>query len=80
MVFMQQYFQLMIIANRVRQTDRSLIILLELLRAQWDMLYLGSNTRTTERIISENTSQITSSSKIVGGCSERIMEIFERIV
>ena len=39
--FIQQYFQLMIIANRVIQTGQSLIILLERVRAQLDMLSLG---------------------------------------
>ena len=38
---MQQYFQLMIIANRMRQIGQSLIILLEYVRAQLDMLSQG---------------------------------------
>ena len=39
--FVQQYFQLMAIITRVRQTSRTLITLLEHVRAQLDMLSLG---------------------------------------
>lgn len=39
--FVQQYFQLIIITNRVQQTGQSLIILLDHMKAQLDMLSLG---------------------------------------
>ena len=39
--FVQQFFQLMMITNKVRQTSQSLTILLEHVRAQLDMLSLG---------------------------------------
>ena len=40
-MFILQYFQLMITANKVRKTSQSLIILSEHVRTELDMLWLG---------------------------------------
>ena len=55
--FMQQYFQLMLIDNRVRQTGRSLIILLEQIELMGEMHLLSGKvaniSETLERKFQE---------------------------